>query len=495
MKTDANPFPGIRAFEEDESELFFGREAEVDELLRRIEARNRFLAITGPSGCGKSSLVRAGLLPALKGGLLRGAGCRWRFTGLRPGAQPLRALAAALGAALGQEVENVEQTLRRSSLGLITAVRHAWLDPTENLLIQVDQFEEIFRVNPFEKSLGSTDSDEAIAFVKLLLEAARQRDIPIYVLLVLRSDYLGECANFRDLPEALNDGLYLTPRMKRDQLQQAIEGPIGVRGGLIASQLTQRILNDVGDGGDYLVLMQHALSRTWDEWQARSSEPVGPIDTGPYQSIGGMEKALNHHAEATFRQLPTDESRETARKVFQALTEKRPYGTFRRPTTFAGLCAVTAQSSAAVRTVVSHFTAFLLSEGAAPHDIVDLAHESLIFRWQRLRHWFEEEASSAQTYVRLAVTAELYADERASLLRDAELSFTLDWFERTRPSSAWAARYHPGFEAAMQFLDLSRSHSIREREMELEAMAKQLKAKVLWPRSAIAKFLSRLGRF
>ena len=103
-----NPFPGMRSFEEDESELFFGRDTEVDELLRRIAPRRRFLAITGTSGCGKSSLVRAGLQYALRGGFLPGAGSRWCIAVLRPGAEPSAMLAAALSSALEQSGDVLE---------------------------------------------------------------------------------------------------------------------------------------------------------------------------------------------------------------------------------------------------------------------------------------------------------------------------------------------------------------------------------------------------
>ena len=214
-----NPFPGLRPFTFDESHLFFGREGQSDALLTRLR-RRRFIAVVGTSGSGKSSLVRAGLLPALYGGFMTPAGSSWRVAVLRPGNDPMGNLALALNApdVLGAGNEDpvihrtlIETTLRRSTLGLVDAVQQARLLSHENLLIVVDQFEELFR---FQQLLQrETSDDEATAFVKLLLEATRQREVPIYIVLALRSDYLGDCAQFRDLPEAINDGQYLIPRL------------------------------------------------------------------------------------------------------------------------------------------------------------------------------------------------------------------------------------------------------------------------------------------
>src|SRR5262249_36927838 len=188
------PFLGLRNFNESDSLLFFGRGAQVEELLSRLE-EGRFLSVVGLSGSGKSSLVRAGLIPALRKGQLPGPGGRWMRAVIRPGADPFAALADALNNddTLGPDPARLA-TLRASSFGLIHAARKG-RTPRQSLLVVVDQFEEIFRI-------GSAD---AAAFVRLLLTAAEESepDYRIYVVITIRSDYLGECAQFRDLPAML----------------------------------------------------------------------------------------------------------------------------------------------------------------------------------------------------------------------------------------------------------------------------------------------------
>lgn len=192
----SNPFPGLRHFETNEEYLFFGREGQSEEILRRL-GQNRFVAVVGTSGSGKSSLVRAGLLPYLYGGFLSGTGSHWRVAMFRPGIDPIGNLARALDSpeVLGATGEGEpdprralmrEVTLRRSGLGLVESVKLARLQPHENVLVIVDQFEELFRFS------GAADSehkeDDAAAFVKLLLEAGAQKEQPVYVALTMRSD-------------------------------------------------------------------------------------------------------------------------------------------------------------------------------------------------------------------------------------------------------------------------------------------------------------------
>ena len=155
-RAGSNPFPGLRAFEENEDLFFFGREGNIDDLLGRLR-RSRFLAIVGSSGSGKSSLVRAGMLPALHGGFMAGKGSQWRIATLRPGSDPIGNLAEAMTtAAITPEVTGTENSdvylgfaqavLERGALGLAELVYQARLGDEENVLIVVDQFEELFRL-------------------------------------------------------------------------------------------------------------------------------------------------------------------------------------------------------------------------------------------------------------------------------------------------------------------------------------------------------------
>jgi len=490
-QTRTNPFPGLRPFEAEEDHLFFGREGQTDELLRRLRS-HRFLAVVGTSGSGKSSLVRAGLLPALYSGFMAGVGSGWRVALLRPGNAPIANLAEALNHTdvFGSEGEDqrlqtiiTETVLRRGALGLVEAVQQSRLPADENLLVVVDQFEELFRFK--QQSSSEAAGDEAAAFVKLLLEATQQTALPIYVVLTMRSDFLGECSQFRDLPETMNDSQYLIPRMTRDQQRQAIEAPVAVGGGTIAPRLVSRLLNDVGDNPDQLPILQHALMRTWDYWTAHH-QGNEPIDVLHYEAIGGMERALSQHGDELYDGLPDDRSRQRAAWLFQCLTEKGADGRgIRRPTRLRDAGAIAGATEAEIIAIVEAFRTrggtFLtppLPTTLQADSMLDISHESLMRVWQRLDGWVEAESQSAQIYRRLADTAVLYQQQRAGLLRDPELTIALHWRQEQQPNAAWAERYAPNFDETMQFLAASvtaRDQEATEKEANRKRELKRLR--------------------
>jgi energy-coupling factor transporter ATP-binding protein EcfA2 len=479
-----NPFPGLRPFEPDEEHLFFGREREIDELLRRLRC-SRFLSVVGTSGCGKSSLVRSGLIPALQGGFMAKAGSSWRISVIRPGADPIRNLAASLNApdVLGTNGELaktnqllLEVTLRRSSLGLIETVRQARIPSEDNLLLVVDQFEELFR---FRRSQHIENSrDEAVAFVKLLLGAIEQKEVPIYVVLTMRSDFIGDCIEYPGLPEAVNAGLYLVPRMTRDEVRRVITGPVAVGGGEITERLVSRLLNDLGDDPNQLPVLQHALLRTWDSWQRRQQTQV-PIDIEDYEAVGTLRRALSRHAEEAYVQTGTDHGHQIAEKLFKVLTDTftDPRGV-RRPTSVQELAAICEATEREVVEIVELFRepgrCFLMPPRPTRLDslsIIDLSHESLMRCWTRLVTWSEEEQASARQYTRLSQAAIGFEAGLAGLWDDPELAIGLQWRRDNQPTAAWAARYDKYFIQAMDFLDCS----VKERNRVQAAREKERK--------------------
>jgi WD40 repeat protein len=462
------PYPGLRPFEADEAHLFFGRDEQIDELLRRLHD-HRFLALVGTSGSGKSSLVRAGLLPDLLGGFMVKAGSAWRIATMKPGADPIGNLARALNAhdvfgadGAGNDLTLsagafTEVTLRRGPLGLVEATSHAGLAGDENLLVLVDQFEELFR---FSKLAEPGRTDDTAAFVKLLLAASRHAEGAIYVIITLRSEFLGECARFRGLAEAINQGQYLVPRLTRDQLREAIVGPARVGGAEVTPRLVQQLLGDAGDEPNQLPVLQHALMRTWD-LRALNGDVSGPLDLPSYLETGGMSEALSRHANDVYNSLPDGKSREIARKLFERLTETRDGISVRRPTRLREISEVAGAGEADVIRVVDAFRradrSFVMPT-ETPLDgesTLDISHESLITLWDRLKGWTSEEQASAEQYRRLCEAAELYRTNKGSLWVSPALDIGLDWREKVRPTAAWAKRYNPEFNQAMGFLEQS----------------------------------------
>ena len=476
-----NPFPGLRPFGIEEAHLFFGREGQSDEVLMKL-ADNRFAAILGASGSGKSSLMYCGLIPTLYGGFMTEAGSNWRVVVMRPGAGPIDNLAEALLIKdknfneSDEEDQLIKRTitstvLRTSSLGLIEAIKQLRSYDNENFFILVDQFEELFRYKRIESA--TSNMDESSAFVNLLLEAVNQYDIPIYVALTMRSDFIGECAVFPELTQMINDSHYLIPQMTRDQKRLAVEGPVAVGGGQISGRLIQQLLNDVGDNPDQLPILQHALMRTWAYWSEDHKEEE-PMDLRHYNAIGTLREALSQHANEAYDSLSKRE-KQICEVMFKALTERGSENQgIRRPTKLGTIAAIAGVSEEEVIRVVDKFrepgrTLLMPPYGVqlTSETVVDISHESLMRIWVRLKTWLDEESKSADMYLKLAEAAERYQLGRAGLWKMPDLQLALNWQEENKPTIVWGQRYNSAYERTMVFLETSkRAYETEQRNKE-----------------------------
>ncbi len=484
----STPFPGLRPFRNTESDIFFGREEQTDKLLEKLQ-RTHFVAVIGASGCGKSSLVRAGLLAGLESGFMGDLGHRWRIADMRPGTSPLSRLAEALvspGALDGEltggdsRLPLIEGHLRRGPLGLVEIVRDARLPERTNLLVLVDQFEEVFRF----RRLG--DPNTADAFVALLLASAQQRDVPIFVVITMRSDFLGDCAVFRGLPEAINESQYLTPRLTRDQIRAAIVGPARVFGGDVDPALANRLINDVGPDPDQLPVLQHALMRMWALAQAQSggSGTAPTIGLQHYEQIGGLSQALSRHADEVLASLPP-ESQRLAEAMFRGLTERgEGRRDTRRPAPAGEIAGVAEVPVSELEAVADAFRApevsFITPAAGKPlaaDTVLDISHESLIRLWKRLSEWVEDEARRADRYQALQRSALEWKAGEADPWSGPQLERILAWRAEVNPTAGWARRYgrDADYAICLEFLAASEARQRKERAArdELKRLQKQ----------------------
>ena len=464
VKNPGNPFVGLRAFNHDERQLFFGREEHVADVRSKLET-NHFVAVVGTSGTGKSSLIRAGVLPSIESENTNPDSPDWHIVSMKPGNDPLGNLSKVVSSHF-PKMDN-EQTLtmvKRDPLGLVQSMRGV-MQPNERLLILVDQFEEVFRFT-------NDASEDAMAvynhFVQALVDTMRQRDIPIYIILTLRSDFLGDCVRFEGLPEAINDGHYLVPRMREDQIKRVITDPIALAEARISPRVVQKVLGDMGDDSDRLPILQHALMRTFDVWK-KEGITGEPIDVKHLDKIGGIKRALSAHADEAFRELDADQH-PLIERIFKALTVKAEGSRgVRRPMTLAQLKSVTQSPEEKILAALKPFRKdgrnFILpglEVKAQDTTIFDISHESLMRGWERLKLWTDAEMDSAALYVRICEAAVLHKEGAAALWRDPELQLAEDWKKRQKPNEAWGKLYHMAFTEGMEFLQKSHDKQAAE---------------------------------
>ncbi len=387
---DDDPFPGLRAFQESDADRFFGRDAEVARVVQRIRERP-LVAVVGASGVGKSSLVRAGVIPAL-----RGSGEPWEVEVIRPGKMPVAALAALAHhvstAGGGEPAPEVRRDLEArvrdepGHLGRVLRARAASLGGT--VLVFVDQFEELYTL--------VDDPAERRAFVRALAALADDPDAPLRVVLSMRADLLARVAEDAAFGDVVTRGLvFLTPP-DREGLRAALERPVELSGYRFEPPaLVERMLDDLGATHDALPLLSFAAARLWE----RRDREARALDARAYDAIGGVAGALARHAEELVEAMPT--SRPLLRAVLLRLVtadgsraivelaELRALGPAGEPaeTSTDPLIDRLVEQLAAARLVVVH--------GGDQGGAVELIHESLIERWPTLRRWRDEDHEDA----------------------------------------------------------------------------------------------------
>ncbi|MBN8996867.1 MAG: hypothetical protein J0H94_16720 [Rhizobiales bacterium] len=485
-------YPGLRAFKREEFDIFFGRENCVDQMVD-ILAATRFLAVLGTSGSGKSSLVKTGLLNALELGYFPGAGSNWKIADFRPRGRPIRSLAEALLGLRGgpppqdHEIEVLAAFLRRGPKSLVEWCKDGNLPEGWNLVLIADQFEELFR---YEDYSGRQDAE---AFVALLIESANDHSVPVHVVITMRSEYLRQCTLIEGLPEAINRGLYLAPRMTREECRQAIEGPAGVCGFSLEPALVNRLLNDLtdfapwesgttydqsdrlGQRADQLPLMQHVLNLLWQIAQERHEGPV-ELKLADYEAVNGLAGALNRHADEIAATIPKEHA-DVIDVVFRSLvTGKTAMDAIRRPTAFRDLVALANGRRESVQAVLDAFRApgrnFIVPDTSEPLNddtIVDISHESLIRQWRRLSQCVADEARSADVYQQLTASTTRFAEKRGGLLTGLDLANIAAWWRAESPAEPWAARYGGHFAEAKAFLEQSEAAEAERKKREDEA--------------------------
>lgn len=429
------PFKGLQYFDETDADLFFGREGMVSLLVEQIQSRERtkgerFLAIIGASGSGKSSLVRAGLIPALKR-----ERAVWQARVITPTEHPLEQLSSSL-------------IVNRVARG--------------NFLLFVDQFEELFTL--------CQNENERVAFVNNLLSLAQE----ICVVIALRADFYAACAPYEILRKILSQNQEYIGPMNADELRRAIEEPARRNGWLYEPALVDLLLQDIGAGGDRspepgaLPLLSHALLETWHRRSGRMLTLAG------YAETGKISQAITQTAESVFARFSPQEQA-IARNIFLRLTElgegtqetrrRVPLSEIIPPAETASLPDRTIET---VLKMLSDARLVITTEATA-----EVAHEALIREWDRLHEWLTENREGIRLHRHITESAR----EWESQGRDVEMAY-----RGTRLAQAleWGDSHPEELNVLeREFLEISKALAKQEttereaqRQRELEAARK-----------------------
>lgn len=516
------PYTGLRSFTEEESLYFKGRDLQVDQITALLE-QNKFLMVTGASGEGKSSLIYAGLIPNARAGFFKAKYTNWVVADFRPERSPVKNMADALAETFASKPSTIETELRRGFSSLVDLYTNSdlyideadepWKQLSEpakkdrkrkaaNLMILVDQFEEFF-TNP-ENFYNEAPSQDSQIVVNLVLETARiaiRKNLPVYVVCTMRSDYIGQCSAFRGLPEYIGFSQFFVPRLKRKDLKQVIEEPAILSGNRISQRLIERLVFDIAEGIDQLPILQHALSQVW----LAADQGRQEMDLIHYAMVGGMPAAeLPDEDQPKFRQwfeaLPQIQQKyfqDTgldkvigihASVLYENAWEYYNNGHPQQPITqqdakriiaLTFSCLTKIDNSRAVRNLMSlgeitgiinspRFTTEVVGEVVSIYrkesnsfirpfqtddpfthkisadTVLDITHESLIRNWDKLNTWANREFEFYSTYLDFKKQLDRWKNSGKSsgfLLPIGPLTYFENWYNECKPNVGWIKRY------------------------------------------------------
>jgi tetratricopeptide (TPR) repeat protein len=502
-----SPYPGLRPFEKSEWPIFFGRERMTDEVVNRLLER-RLVFVHGASGSGKSSIVKAGVQARLEQQLAR-SGLRWLTCEMRPGSEPLANLTESfvriVEGGASRRID-IRRTLNEGRQAPAALSKVLCLGAADRLCVLLDQFEELFR---FAREVSQ---DESILLTDFLVGFEKNPPDGIYVLVTMRSEFLGDCARYDGLAETINRTQYLLPRMNTDDLLRAVRDPATLYGGRVTDRLAERLIADARGGQDELPLIQHGLSQLWSFASSKADNEFGPVvDLAAYETRGPLGWLLSEHADSVADAESADSLGKTfVENLFRSLSEMNVEGAaVRRPQMFKDLIAVTGAAADELRGILDRFRQPGISfiTPYAPKQIeaettIDISHEALIRCWRRIADketgWLQQEFRDGLIWRSLVVQSEAFAANPKNFLSEATTEARGKWL--TGRSEAWAKRYGNKWAEVGELLAASRREVDRQRQRDIATeavnslvfdVAQKLRDAVGVPAATVEEILNR----
>jgi hypothetical protein len=385
---------------------------------------------------------------------------------IRPGRRPMESLIRGIQRVFSKNIsESDVQSFLKSSQSIGDFIIEKGLGNFHYFLV-VDQFEELFTWPVALKKKRSEKNPDAIHFINNLMKLIDVAEPQIFLMLSIRSDFLDYCSSYRELTEKLKRSKYLLPQMNRNDLTEAIREPFNVAGATLESGFEEYLLNDLVDAEPQLPLLQHALKKTWDHWKSKGRTDL-PVTQEDYKASGKIRTGLSRDLENLYQSLEFYQ-KEICERIFKTIAFKTGrQEAYSRRTSLGNIARVAQCNVDRVIEVVEIFDKaghpFLGYQHTAPlssESRIELSHESLIYIWDRLRQWVDEEDESIRMYLKLSKASAMYQQGKGVLLEAAELQKAIDWKKMHKPTPSWGIQFNPAYERAMVFLNTSEEEYI-----------------------------------
>lgn len=465
MPEPENPYKGLRPFEEADAHDFFGRDALIDTLTERLKKKesSSFLAVVGPSGSGKSSVVKAGLLPALRDDAIRGSE-KWFIVEMVPGAHPMEELEAALLRVAVNPPESLMNQLMGDERGLVRSVKRVLpADESIELVLVIDQFEEVFT--------QVQDEAERQHFLRLLTTAATEERTRLHLIVTLRADFYDRPLQYGSFGQVMRDNTEIVLPLSSAELAQSVSGPANRVGVFMEAALVEAIVKDVSDQPGMLPLLQYALTELFDRREGRQ------IKLAAYEEAGGVRGALARRAEELFVSLDEAQQQAAEQIFLRLVTLGEGTDDTRRRALISELSGIGGSVQPVLDTYGRSRLLTFDRDSETREPTIEVAHEALIREWGRLREWLDGSRDDVRQHRRLvtAATEWLNGDRDPSYLATG---FRLDQLEQWSQETKIALNRDEAAYIEQSFARRAEEEAAeqarQEREQRLEQRSRQI---------------------
>jgi WD40 repeat protein len=467
-----------------------GRQRQVVDLLSLFQS-SQIVGLFGDNGSGKSTIAQVALVQELQNGFLGIAGKNWMTTTIRPGVTPLENLSAGLfkllqkqqKQKLQEELELVEK-MKSSTDGLKQVFRRYIYEKSDcNYLLIIDNLEDLFHfkstaINKVGWELNTT------SFIQNISKCASASDIPIYFLIILRSDFVSNIFEFRNFHELISKSQYSLPQFRKSEFQEVIFSLLKHENFSITKEAVDFLYLDIGKDLKNLTLLSLLLDRaklvTKDDLQKQISHEV----VKNISSSNIYEEVL----ESFFNSLEATEKK-IVEKIFKQITSSQEGSNQRKPIRIDQLLKVIGIRFHELKPIISNlndkldfaleiiypYQERLISEDdtfISDTAIINIKNEQFIQHWPRLVEWIKQEAESQEIYTRLSESAKMFDQKSTDYLRPPDLDYTLKWYEEKNPGELWANQFNGNYKKAINYL-LESKEKYQEDILKKETLQKE----------------------
>ena len=483
-----------------DSGFLAGRQRQIFDLLSLFQT-SQLIGFFGENGSGKTTLIEKGLFPELEKGFLGIAGKKWKTVTIRPGITPLENLSAGvaqLGFTSGkQKLEEevfLSQSMRLSNEGLKNACLPNPSQKSEfNSLLVIDNFEDLFQYRDVAANASDWD-DNVKSFIQNITKCASYSSIPVYFLVVLRTQYMSRLFEYRHFYEKVSSSQYNLPQFRKSEFSEVIKVLFGTSKKKINKDGVDYLYNQFGKDQKNLTLLGLYLREVLASSAGSSQDEIGletmlqiPIDTLYARKLDDFFDSC-------------DETQKIiVEKLFKQVAVTQDASSFNRPILIDHFLKVSGAQLNALGPLLQSFqnTCPYVFELVLPLQerlevknhpltseaaVIDIKNEQFIPNWPRLVDWIKEERDSQDQYKKLSEKSMLFDKGLTDYLKTPDLDIALAWYEEQHPDVLWGNQFDSNYERTISYLLASKAkfqEEILKKELEQKEKVKRLRKSIL----------------